>query len=214
VTAPRIVVLAHGEPPPAALLKRAVRGASAFLCTDGAYGFARSLGLKPGWVVGDLDSLDPSEPLLPGVRVLLDPDPGASDLEKTLRLVAKGRFLGRLGGLEVWVLGAMGGRLDHTLANLQVAERFSGTLRLALADGSGTARLVRGRASFRARRGETVSLFPVGKAALRTRGLRYPLRGEPLEPGSRGLSNRASGRRFSVEVRGTAWLVRSAPPWA
>jgi len=73
-------------------------------------------------------------------------------------------------------------------------------------------RLLRGgeRAELPGAEGETVSLLAVGGDAtdVRTGGLRYPLRGEPLPIGSsRGLSNEIAERPAWVSVGSGALLL-------
>ena len=114
---------------------------------------------------------------------------------------------------EAWILGALGDRLDHTLSNLQILQAYAQKLRLRLVDPSGTAEVVTGNVAFTSRPGDTISLFPVGRARVTTSGLKYPLKNEILTPGSRGLSNLATGKRVRLRIRGRVWLFRNRPPW-
>ena len=141
-------------------------------------------------------------------------DPDASDLEKALRFAANSRFARRLGAGEVWVAGALGGRLDQQLSNFQLVARYAQALRLRLIDPTGAAEVISGRVAFQADKGETVSIFPVETSArVRSRGLKYPLKGAPLLSGSRGLSNIAVASKVTLQVLGRVWLVRSRLPW-
>ncbi len=199
-----VLVLAAGSPPDPRLARSLASRAAAILCADGAYRTALGLGLIPRWVVGDMDSLGPGA-LGRATTFVVDEDPNRSDLEKSLA------FLASHGCPEAWVLGAIGGRLDHTLSNLQVLERWSDKIRLALFEGRQVARVFAGEARFEATPGEVVSLFPAGteRATVSLSGLRYPLNDEELPPGSRGVSNVVVSRRVSVAVRsGKVWLVR------
>lgn len=209
-----IVLLANGSSPGVPFLRRALRGSQAFLCTDGAYRAARGAGTRPDWLIGDLDSLPRGTRLAPGLRVCLDDDPNTNDLEKAVRFISRSRFGSRIGRREAWILGALGGRPDQTLANLQVVEKYADDLSLKLVDPSGTGQVVKGRVVFNSRPGETVSLFPIGRARVTTSGLVYRLRNEILLPGSRGLSNRATGSRVELKLLGRAWLFRNRPPWS
>ena len=90
------------------------------ICADGGYGAARRLGLKPELLIGDFDSLPASEA----------PDDGEAEGLEVIRLpvckddtdlvacVKEGR---RRGFRRFRILGCLGGRLDHTLAAVQVA---------------------------------------------------------------------------------------------
>lgn len=86
------------------------------IAVDGGYAHLESIGRKPNMAMGDFDSLGyvPKD-----VRVAKMPaKKDKSDMELALDR-AKG-----LRHDEVYVYGALGGRLDHTLANLQILAHF------------------------------------------------------------------------------------------
>jgi len=218
-----LLILLNGDLGDAAAVKRLAKTAEAVVAADGGARHAIALGVQPRIVIGDMDSLPRKRPAWPGTVYLCDFDPERSDFEKALRFAGRQGFaraakrsLGparapaeRLA--EVLVAGAAGGRLDHTLANLAVAERYAEAFDLRLVGGIEGRVLATGTHRVKARRGARVSLLPVGgPARLTTRGLRWPLRDEPLERGSRGLSNEATSASFTVRVHdGRAWLLWS-----
>ncbi len=145
----------------------------------------------PDFLLGDFDSLEPSE----RQRLI---DLGASlrqfpaqkdetDLELALDLaIAEGAS-------EIRILGALGGRIDHTLGNigllLNAAERG---VRARLLDPGHEIWLTTDRAELTARPGWAVSLAPLGLRVrgVRTAGLLYPLCGEDLSiTKPRGIHN-------------------------
>ncbi len=182
---------------------------------------ARRLSLRVDLAVGDFDSSQ-SETLAlavaEGCRVERHPvAKDATDLE--LALVAARSW----GAERVVVVGGAGGRLDHLVAN---ALALAGS---ALADTvveawMGPARLHVVRPShpvvFAGRPGDLVTLLAVGGPAtdVRTEGLRYPLAGEQLHPGStRGVSNEMLGPEVRVTLgEGAVLVIRptAGPPCA
>ena len=158
---------------------------------------AEALGVRPDLVVGDADSLSASELAhlrAVGVRVQLAPAAkDESDTELCI-LAALGA-----GATHVRLVGALGGpRPEHAVANLLL-------LGLPVLDGidaaivtatstirrSGTSQGP-GRLDLDGTPGDHVSLFAIDSVVerVRTSGLRFPLRDEPLHPGpARGLSN-------------------------
>ena len=77
--------------------------------------------------------------------------------------------------------------------------------------GGGAARLLGpGRHVLDLRRGERFSLLAAPRARATLTGARYPLRGELLSRGSRGLGNRAEGRVVLSIGSGRAWLTVDA----
>lgn len=201
---PPIFLLAHGRPPSRALAHRLAKAASAILCTDGAYATAVDLGLKPRWVIGDMDSLPKGRPVAKGTTLVLEDEQDSSDFEKAVR------FLLKFGCDRAFVAGTEGGRLDHFLTELSVAVKYAAKIRLLFYSDDCTYELLTKGAEFRARKGELLSLIPVDNPAWASlSGVRYPLKREPLFAGSRGLSNTALGGPVRITVHsGKLWLIR------
>jgi thiamine pyrophosphokinase len=110
----------------------------------------------------------------------------------------------------VELFGALGGRLDHELANVALLLRARAAgMRLRIRDGNTTALLVDRRTTLPAARGDVVSLLPLSRrvSGVTTSGLYYPLRRATLRAGSTlGVSNLATGRRAAVRI-GTGDLL-------
>ncbi|MGH2621489.1 MAG: thiamine diphosphokinase, partial [Anaerolineales bacterium] len=111
-----------------------------------------------------------------------------------------------LGIAQVVVLGALGGRLDMSLANLlMLAHPRLAELEIRLWSGDQTAWLVRppgGELSGRS--GEPLSLIALGGEAtgVATEGLEYPLRDETLYLGvPRGVSNVLTASTAQVQLK-------------
>ncbi len=197
------LLLLNGRVRDPASIRRAARSA-VVVAADGAAKLAVKLKLRPRFVVGDMDSLPRSLPRWPRTEFLCDFDPNRSDFEKALE------FLSRAGFKKVLIAGASGGRLDHQLVNLAVAERWAKRLEISLI-GDGEARLARpGLHTIPCRVGDTISLLSTGTSAVvTTGGLTFPLRRAKLPRGSRGLSNLASASRAHIRVHsGLVWIIR------
>lgn len=82
------------------------------ICADGGYAAALSYGLKPDLVVGDFDSM-PVDLSVEGDVLRLPVRKDDTDMVVCLN---EGR---RRGYRSFRIAGALGGRLDHTIANLQ-----------------------------------------------------------------------------------------------
>ena len=204
----RTVIFANGEPPLAADLQRWLRPGDDIICADGGARTALRHGLRPHVVIGDFDSLDASELdalVGGGAQMLRHPTTkDETDLELALLHAAQ-----RAPGGEIVVLGALGGRIDHALANMLLLAMPAlrgcdaciahGAERIVLVDArfAPSERVIEGRA------GDTVSLLPFGGNALgvHTDGLQYPLHGDSLYVGpARGVSNVMLAARAVVRV--------------
>lgn len=194
----RALIFANGEQINLEAVQALIQPGDYRVAADGGLHHLRGLGLEPDLVIGDLDSLEPAEVeqlKRQGVRVDQYPvHKDETDLELALEAVRKAGYT------KVLVIGALGGRLDMTLANiflLALPELAGSDVRLE--DGFEEVFLISsqsdpqlGRGSIHGRPGDRVSLLPVGGPArgIRTSGLFYPLRGETLYPErTRGISN-------------------------
>lgn len=206
---PDVVVLANGDPLPAALLSDVadvIDRARLTVAADGGLHHADRAGRDVDVLVGDLDSVEPgalARTRRSGTEVIEHPaDKDATDLELALSLVLE-RW-DRDTPAEVLVIGGHGGRTDHLLANLLLlaAERYAG-LRIRAWLGTDVVHVVRDTVTVAGAVGSTVSLLAVHGPAtgVTTTGLRFPLEDARLEPGSsRGVSNELSAPRATVAV--------------
>lgn len=165
---------------------------------DGGFASLTAAGCAPDLAIGDFDSLG----YVPkGVEVLaFPPEKDASDME-----LALGRAVAR-GADAVEVYGALGGRLDHTLANLQLLASFAERglavtavgerERIAFVVGPGELRLPAARSGI-------VSVFSLTdvSAGVVEEGLKYGLDGVALtNRTSWGLSNELVGASARIAL--------------
>ena len=187
-----VVVVAGGER--ASRAPADVAPDALVIAADSGVDHAYAIGLRVDVAIGDFDSISTggmARAEEEGVRI--ERHPAAKD--KTDLELALDEAI-RIGATDIVVLGVGGGRLDHLLANLllMASPRFS-ECRLTAFDGSVRVHVVHGGSPptpLPGAVGELLTLLPVGGAAtgIVTQGLRYPLRGESLSPGtSRGVSN-------------------------
>lgn len=177
------------------------------IAADGGARHLLAIGVEPQVVIGDLDSLDPATlaALAGRCEILRFPaEKNETDLELALLLAVE------RGAAEIRVLAALGGRPDMHLANqLLLALPALAGRDVALLDDGWSVRLLRSSLRLRGAPGRRVSLVPLGDAlGVRTEGLRYPLRGEPLLLGpARGVSNEFAAGEALVSVEAGALLV-------
>lgn len=203
------IVVANGE---IENVERAVRGVGAdtlIVCADGGVSNALALGLRPHVVVGDLDSISPElrgELQRDGVQFIAYPSrKDETDAELALRYcIARG-------AKSILFIGALGRRLDHSLANLLLlADPMWRSASVRIIDGQATIELCSSRCEISGRPGDIVSLLPLGGDAkgVRTEGLEYPLNDETLLFGpARGVSNVMLSNRAVITVREGLVLV-------
>lgn len=126
------------------------------LCADAGYLLAKENGLTPDWIIGDFDSAERPQ----GANVIAHPV--EKDDTDTLLCV---RHALEIGAREILIVGGFGGRLDHTLANLQTL-RFIAEhgVQAEMCDGKMRAYAIRNRALRIPRTAGKLSVFALGEA--------------------------------------------------
>jgi thiamine pyrophosphokinase len=175
------------------------------LAADGGANALARLGLRPDAVIGDLDSIDPETRAWIGEgNIIHRPDQDRTDFEKALDLAFDRPDVDRL-----IVLGALGGRVDHTIGNLGVLAREARGTRLKLISETETVLATDSALDLEAQPGETWSFWTFDPGARVTlEGVRWPVENTPLTVGDRpSISNEATGARVSVIPKGGSVIV-------
>jgi len=195
----RGIAFIGGEGPGRRALRDIVRGAGLLVAADSGLMLCEDAGLRPDWILGDMDSLDDPGRLekYPPDRILRSPaDKDFTDTELALT------FLKEKGYDEVWLAGGGGGRLDHLFAIRSIFERDNPPYRWF--PGNEEIRCLKEGGVLRATvpPGSTVSLFPLGPGPweAESSGLKWPLRGLLWERGSAWISNTASEGSFEIRA--------------
>ena len=211
----RAVVFVNGEIADYGALSRWLRKDDYRVAADGGARHLEALGLLPHVIVGDLDSVDPARLArlrAHGVAVERHPPAkDATDLELAVERAV------RDGATELLLLGAVGGRLDQTFANLLILAQRDWPLPLTIAEGDQLARVLRGPQSvtLTGPTGGYVSAVALSEevTGVTYQGLEYPLQNATLRLGStRGVSNAlaSSPARISIES-GLLLVIQQVP---
>src|SRR5574342_578423 len=194
---PRAVIFANGQLPNLEAARALLHADDYLIAADGGADHLMKMGVLPEIVIGDLDSV--AEDILfelTSAEVEIaqySEDKDETDLELALRYAVE------LRPSAILIVGALGGRLDQTLANLSIlTDPTLPRIEVRLDDGVEEAFFCRasaadgGQTEVHGRSGDTVSLIPWQSPVegVATEGLGWPLYGETLYPDkSRGVSN-------------------------
>lgn len=206
----RAVVFVNGLITDYARLRRWLHADDHLICADGGSRHCVALDLRPHVVVGDMDSADASllERWASAGTELERHPPGKdqTDLELALERAI------RDGADEILLLGALGGRLDQTLANLLILAQRDWSAIIRLAEGDQIARIMWAGESMTltGEIGSTVSVVPLSAEVngITYQGLQYPLVQGTLRLGStRGISNVIQSQPASISIAHGILLV-------
>ncbi len=178
---------------------------SLIIAADAGYKVLTEIGINPHMVVGDFDSLGYT-PDHPETEV----HPPVKDDTDMMLAVEKGV---ELGCEEFYIFGATGGRIAHTLGNLQVLACLAdqGFTGFVIDKDTVITALHNCMLSFDEKASGYISLLPFGcdKAEVTLKGLKYELENAHL-PCNRplGISNEFTGTKAEITVnQGTVVAV-------
>lgn len=161
------------------------------ICADGASNYLKSIDFVPDLLIGDLDSIDPqAKAWMEEKKVPLKKFPSRKDQTDTEIAL---EYSIEKKPEEIEVLGAFGSRMDHTLGNVLLLEKFHDPeLSLVLADEQNEMWLINKHTRITGRKNENLSVIPITEKVteLSLRGFEYPLTNHTLYRGNTlGISN-------------------------
>ena len=199
----RIFLFANGELPAPKEILSMIKGDDYLVAVDGGLGHLTRLGLQPDLIIGDLDSADDREVQhfrQQGVEVRKYPvEKDETDLEIALFAATK------MKPDKIWVVAALGNRLDQTLGNIFLLSHpeLAGK-NIRMVDGQQEVFLIRESGDVTGKEGQRVSLLPLNGPAkgITTAGLKYPLNDETLYPErTRGISNCMTSENAHISLK-------------
>jgi thiamine pyrophosphokinase len=181
----------------------------AVICCDGGIRHSETLLVKPDVIIGDMDSASTFQLehyKNQGVKIVKYPqEKDATDTQLALEYALKVEPQ----AIEIW--GALGGRLDHALANLSLLSIGSkAAIDTRLIDEYCESFIVKDKVSFTESVGQTVSLFayPVWAEGITLRGFQYPLSYESLDVDNvRGISNVITATPATISLDAGSLLI-------
>ena len=179
------------------------------ICADSGASHLHAAGMIPEVIIGDMDSLNPD--MLNyfeerGSRIIKYPE----SKDETDTQLALDYAIGKTPD-EIYIFGACGSRIDHTLANLSllVSVAKSG-IQVKLIDEWCEIVVVTGKYIIEGHIGQTVSLLPFSDmvAGITLKGFEFPLENGAMQIGKPyGVSNRLKTERGCITIKSGYLLV-------
>lgn len=196
----RIIIFANGELPNIQKAFVVIKPNDLIICADGGIRHALSLGVKPHIIIGDMDSLPKEFSLstFDGEVVLFPKDKNETDLELAIShaLTLKSK--------EIVIVGALGGRIDQTLANIALLTNFQhANCSMQLNDGVEEIFLCKDQVAVSGRSGDVISLIPWqgNVEGVTTQNLKWKLKNETLFFNkTRGISNEMIANTATISI--------------
>ncbi len=199
----KAVIFAGGDIGNYEKVRKYLSDSDLIICADSGAEHAFNMGVIPDLLVGDMDSISPAS--LEKVKQLgienhgFPSEKDYTDTELALDIALK------QGANEAILLGGLGDRPDHSLANIFLMVSFKKLgLELKLADENWEMFLIDRPVEVGGEKGNILSLIPITPevTGVTTKGLYYPLKDETLFMGpARGISNIFLGNIAKVTIK-------------
>ncbi len=177
---------------------------SLILAADKGYSYAASLGIVPHIFVGDCDSFGDEASIKSAEIVRLQPEKDMTDTQKAIEIAIS------RGAEKILVLGALGGRIDHTFANIQLLKfGLDRGVSICLADTTNFVTLIKDAIKIPKQDDCCLSLLPLTPCFhVTVKGVYYPLSDATLELGSSlGVSNEFTANFAEISLNEGFLLV-------
>lgn len=204
----RCVILASGDLDMTPEIEEILKRADIIICADGGARHLGSLNLKPHFLIGDMDSisaedmsrLDNNQTTI--IRHPVKKDQTDSELSIDLAF--------EQGASDITFLGAIGSRMDHTLANIFLLRKLSEKkISGCIINMNNKIYLTRDFISLKGKPKDNLSIIPLTETVkgITLTGLEYNLTDGQMEMGSSlGISNRFTGDIATITIH-EGWVA-------
>lgn len=201
----KIVIIAKGTINNINFHKNLLKDVDIIICADGGVNNAKKIGVTPDFIIGDLDSADSS--ILDfykntKTKVIKDTNQDKTDLELALSLAES------LDPHEILILGAIGDRIDHTLANILCLNKIKPGVKAQIIDDKNTVELVDKKIDIVGNKDDIVSVIPLTDVSgLSYTGLKWLVSDKHTKFGWFGISNRLTQNNATISLSEGKLLV-------
>lgn len=178
------------------------------ICTDGGYDIAMEQGVCPDLLLGDFDSIKCQIPENVEIK-RFRPEKDYTDLDLAMKTAVESGFS------ELEILGGMGGRLDHTVANIQLLSHYNDYFdSLVMLDGKNKCFIISSKkvSNFVIKKEDNsyFSLFSLSEkcTGISIKGAKYPLYNHTLtRTFPLGVSNEFIEKSTAISIKDGTLLV-------
>ena len=199
------VIIAGSPDTNSEFIKSTVKDSDYVICADKGYLYAKNAGITPDVVVGDFDSFN-SKINDECEIITLNPIKDDTDTFHSIDIAIE------RGYTELTIIGALGGRIDHSFANISALEYIckKGGKGILLSEKERVEFLPKGEYKYKYK-DKTFSLFPFGcsDVCVTYEGVFYPLEKFRINSGlSLGISNVFTADESKINIYdGNAILI-------
>jgi thiamine pyrophosphokinase len=189
----KTVILANGSFPTHKIPLEFLSAAERIICCDGAAHNLLDAGLKPDFIIGDLDSVSEEIREQFASIILHQAEQETNDLTKAVHFCIENNWA------EITVLGATGKREDHTLGNLSLLTDYAEKANVQMLTDYGVFTPLLKTSTLKSYRGEQISIFSLHSDTVFTfQNLVYPVENRKLTSWWQATLNEALNDYFTI----------------
>lgn len=204
----KCIILANGQAPSKNIFNiLAKMGYNTLICADGGANAAAKLGLTPDYIIGDLDSIEPTvyDYFYDKCEIIQIKRQNDTDVEKCLKFAIKKKFD------DAILLGSTGDRLDHSFCNIGIVIKYFDRINVKIIHKKSLLSAYTGIVTLKTVRNETVSIYGIdSKTRITSTGLKYRLKNISLPFGKKeSTSNIALLNKVCLKIKdGIIFVIR------
>ena len=189
----KTIILANGNFPKHEIPVGFLYNAEQIVCCDGATQNLLNAGLKPDFIIGDLDSISEEIKKQFASILLYRTEQETNDLTKAVHFCLENKRT------EITILGATGKREDHTLGNLSLLTDYVEKSNVQLLTDDGVFTPLSKSSTLESYPGEQISIFSLQSETVFTfHNLLYPVENRKFISWWQGSLNEAESDNFTI----------------
>lgn len=201
---PNAVIVANGNFPVNLIPLSLLETGAPIVCCDGALRKLLHANITPTIVIGDCDSLSEQEKEQYASMICQIAEQETNDLTKAVRYCVEH------GWKNLVILGATGGREDHTIANISLLAEYTGiTDEVWMVSDYGVINAISSDATFESFPGQQVSIFAIEQAPMSSEHLKYGFKDATFTNWWQATLNESLNDTFTLRVSGKTIVYRT-----
>jgi thiamine pyrophosphokinase len=193
----KIAIIANGTITNNDFHKKILQDFDNIICADGGANIAKKLEIIPDYIIGDLDSI--KKPVLSyykklnKTKIIKDTNPDKTDLELAIKLAET------LNPSKITIFGAIGNRIDHTLANIHCLDKIKPGIKAEIVDDKSTIQLAKESLEITGEKNDIISVIPLSDVTnLNYDGFKWNVKNLDTKIGWFGISNKILNKKASI----------------
>lgn len=188
--------------------KKILQNFNIIICADGGANNVKELEIIPDYIIGDMDSIKKSVlnfyKKLNKTKIIKDENPDKTDLELAIKLAET------LNPSKITIFGAIGSRIDHTLANIYCLDKIKPEIKAQIVDDKITLQLAKENLEITDKKNSIVSVIPISDIkSLNYKGFKWNVKNLDTKIGWFGISNILVENKASITFsKGKVLVIR------